>query len=57
MKKIVRRCAPNQTANLDYGTQTLPEIYSTIEKNILPCLKQSAHVFLWTTHKFLATYL
>jgi N6-adenosine-specific RNA methylase IME4 len=53
MRKIVRKCRPNQTENLDYHTQTIPEIANTVATNILPSLNPDAHVFLWTTQKFL----
>ncbi|MCH8067801.1 MAG: hypothetical protein IID16_00810 [Candidatus Marinimicrobia bacterium] len=48
VKKIERDVAPNQSKELDYPTMTIEEI-SAIE---LPA-KENAHIFMWTTHKFL----
>ena len=53
MKKILRKVRPNQTKHLDYHTQTIPEIAETVATDILPLLDTKAHVFLWTTQKFL----
>lgn len=53
MTKILRKVRPNQTERLDYRTQTIPEIAETVATDILPLLDTNAHVFLWTTHKFL----
>src|ERR1700678_321631 len=53
MQKILRKVRPNQTERLDYPTQTLLEIAETVTTEILPLLDTNAHVFLWTTQKFL----
>jgi N6-adenosine-specific RNA methylase IME4 len=53
MTKILRTVRPNQTERLDYHTQTIQEIAETVTTYILPLLDTKAHVFLWTTQKFL----
>jgi len=48
VKKIEREVAPNQSKELDYPTMTIDQIAS-IE---MP-FKENAHLFMWTTQKFL----
>ena len=48
MQKFERDCRPNQTGELDYPVMQENELAAMD----LP-LAESAHVFLWTTHKFL----
>jgi len=52
MQKIEREVRPNQAA-FDYPTMSIEEISGDIGDNLLKHLNKDAHVFLWTTHKFL----
>ena len=52
MQKIERDERPNQAA-FDYPTMSIEEISGDIGDNLLKHLNKDAHVFLWTTHKFL----
>jgi N6-adenosine-specific RNA methylase IME4 len=50
IKKIERDVALNQTKELDYPTMSIDQI----KEFIFPCkTTDDAHLFLWTTHKFL----
>ena len=49
MKKIVRACRPNQTEKLDYATMSIAEI----KELQIPRNPKGAHLWLWTTHKFM----
>ncbi|WP_239404668.1 MT-A70 family methyltransferase [Frankia sp. Cj3] len=51
MPKIEREERPNQGATLDYPTMTLDEITALPVPDLLD--PEGAHVYLWTTHKFL----
>jgi N6-adenosine-specific RNA methylase IME4 len=50
VKKIVRKCRPNQQENLDYPTMKLNSI---IAMPIEAIADDNSYLFLWTTHKFL----
>ncbi len=50
VKKIVRKCRPNQTAQLDYPTMKLDEI-AKINPGTIGT--ENCVMFLWTTQKFL----
>jgi N6-adenosine-specific RNA methylase IME4 len=50
VKKIVRKCRPNQTKELDYPTMSLEDISSMSIQNIS---SDNSMLFLWTTHAFL----
>ena len=50
VKKIIRKCRPNQKESLDYPIMTLNEIKSLPVKDISD---ENAVLFLWTTQKFL----
>ena len=52
MQKIERDERPNQ-AVFDYPTMSIEDISGDIGDNLLKHLNKDAHVFLWTTHKFL----
>ena len=48
VKKIERECRENQTEELDYPTLTIDEI-----KALSIPASENAHIFLWTTNKYL----
>ena len=52
MQKIERDERPNQ-AVFDYPTMSIEDISGDVGDNLLKHLNKDAHVFLWTTHKFL----
>jgi N6-adenosine-specific RNA methylase IME4 len=52
MVKIERDERPNQ-AKFDYPTMDVPQISEDVSENLLKHLNKDAHVFLWTTHRFL----
>jgi N6-adenosine-specific RNA methylase IME4 len=52
MQKIEREVRPNQAA-FDYPTMSIEDISGDMGDNLLKHLNKDAHVFLWTTHKFL----
>jgi N6-adenosine-specific RNA methylase IME4 len=49
--KIEREARPNQTKRLDYPTLTVEELKADLYKP--PTAEDGAHVYLWTTHKFI----
>ena len=52
MEKIERDVSPNQV-KFDYPTLSIEEISSEVDEKLLSHLSTDAHVFLWTTHRFL----
>ncbi len=50
VKKILRRCRPNQTESLDYSTMSLDEICNLPINGVAA---DNAILFLWTIQKFL----
>ena len=50
VKKIVRKCRPNQKVNLDYPTMSMEEI---MELPVASIADDNCVLFLWTTHAFL----
>ena len=50
VKKIIRKCRPNQTARLDYQTMTLDAIKALPVSSIAD---ENSTLWLWTTHAYL----
>lgn len=54
--KIERDVRPNQDAALDYGTWTVEDIQSgKLKAVVADKADEKAHLYLWTTHKYLPT--
>lgn len=49
-----RKVRPNQNSHLDYSTMSVENIFSLVDKDIMPLVDQTGHnIFLWVVEEFL----